>query len=147
MIGRQSQLARDNGAQIDKTTGNHCLKWFFALAWLVLLVLLSIGKSFDYGQWAWGNIERFLGGDLQMHFVMAFVLSLLTHRACPQIYHRGLLLLLIAGCAVDECLQLFLPLRSFNLLDFFVTFAGLFLAALPFMVARRWVANSTKITT
>lgn len=118
------------------------MKRIFAVAWLVFLLLLSIGKSLGHGQWVWGSIEHFLGGDLQMHFTMAFVLSLLAHLASPEGYHRGqLLLLLLIGCAVDECLQRFLPLRSFNLMDFLVTFAGLLLAALPFMVAR-WRVSS-----
>ena len=113
------------------------------MIWLVFLVLLSISKSLGHGQWVWGSIEGFLGGDLQMHFVMAFVLSLLVHLASPEIYYRGqLLLLLLIGCATDECLQLFLPLRSFNLLDFLATFAGLLLAALPFMVIGWWAVDS-----
>ena len=103
--------------------------------WLLFLIGLSISKSLGYGHWAWGSIEHFLGGNLQMHFVFAFILSILAHLASSRFWHRGwLLLLLIMGCALDESLQFFLPLRSFNPLDFLVTCAGLLLAALPFLV-------------
>ena len=106
-----------------------------AIGWLAFLVILSASKSLGYGHWAWGGIEHFLGGNLQMHFVMAFILSVLAHLACPGFWHKGrLLLLLIIGCALDEGLQAVLPRRHFNLLDFLVTCAGLLLAALPFMV-------------
>ena len=77
-----------------------------AVSWLAFLVILSASKSLGYGHWAWGGIERFLGGNLQMHFVMAFILSLLAHLASSGFWHRGwLLLLLITGCALDESLQ------------------------------------------
>ncbi|WP_257285699.1 hypothetical protein [Endozoicomonas sp. SESOKO1] len=106
-----------------------------AVGWLAFLVILSVSKSLGYGHWAWGSIERFLGGNLQMHFVMAFILSALAHLACPGFWHRGwLLLLLILGCALDESLQAVLPLRNFNPLDFLLTCVGLLLAALPFMI-------------
>ena len=108
-----------------------------AVGWLALLVILSASKSLGYGHWAWGSIERFLGGNLQMHFVMAFILSMLAHLASSGFWHRGwLLLLLVSGCALDEGLQFVLPLRHFNPLDFLVTCAGLLLAALPFMVSQ-----------
>lgn len=107
------------------------------MAWLAFLVILSASKSLGYGRWVWGSIENFLGGNLQMHFVMAFILSALAHLATPAPWHRGrLLLLLIIGCALDESLQAVLPLRNFNPLDFLVTCAGLLLAALPFMLAQ-----------
>ncbi|MGI2026827.1 hypothetical protein [Endozoicomonas acroporae] len=107
-----------------------------AVGWLVFLVMLSVSKSLGYGHWAWGSIEHFLGGNLQMHFVMAFILSVLAHLACPRSWHWGrLLLLLIIGCALDESLQVVFPLRNYNPLDFLVTCTGLLLAALPFMVS------------
>ena len=114
-----------------------------AVSWLAFLVILSASKSLGYGHWAWGSIERFLGGNLQMHFVMAFILSVLAHLASSGFWHRGwLLLLLIIGCALDESLQAVLPLRNFNPLDFLVTCAGLLLSSLPFLVSqwRRQVA-------
>ena len=102
-----------------------------AVSWLAFLVILSASKSLGYGHWAWGSIEHFLGGNLQMHFVMAFILSALAHLASSRFWHRGwLLLLLVIGCALDESLQFVLPLRNFNPLDFLVTCAGLLLAAL-----------------
>ncbi len=108
-----------------------------AVGWLALLVILSASKSLGYGHWAWGSIEHFLGGNLQMHFVMAFILSMLAHLASSEFWHRGwLLLLLVSGCALDEGLQFVLPLRHFNPLDFLVTCAGLLLAALPFLVTQ-----------
>ena len=72
-----------------------------------------------------------------MHFLMAFILSVLAHLASSGFWHRGwLLLLLVVGCALDESLQFVLPLRKFNPLDFWVTCAGLLLAALPFLVCQ-----------
>ena len=114
-----------------------------AVGWLAFLVILSASKSLGYGHGAWGGIERFLGGNLQMHFVMAFILSLFAHLASSGFWHRGwLLLLLITGCALDESLQAMLPLRNFNPLDFLVTCAGLLLAALPFMVTQWLLVKS-----
>ncbi len=108
-----------------------------ALGWLAFLVILSASKSLGYGYWVWGNIEHFLGGNLQMHFVFAFILSLLAHLASSGFWHRGwLLLFLMIGCALDESLQFIFPLRSFNPLDFLVTCAGLFFAALPFLISK-----------
>ena len=106
-----------------------------AIGWLCFLVGLSASKSLGYGHWAWGSIEHFLGGNLQMHFVMAFILSALAHLASSGFWHRGwLLLLLVIGCALDESLQFFLPLRAFNPVDFMVTCLGLILAAAPFVL-------------
>ncbi|WP_422139879.1 VanZ family protein [Endozoicomonas sp. ALC020] len=108
-----------------------------AAGWLAFVVILSASKSLGYGKWAWGSIEHFLGGNLQMHFVMAFILSALAHLASSGFWQRGwLLILLIIGCALDESVQFFLPLRNFDPLDFLVTCIGLLLAALPFMVAQ-----------
>lgn len=108
-----------------------------AVAWLVFLVTLSVSKSLGYGHWAWDSIETFLGGNLQMHFVMAFILSGLAHLASPGFWHRGwLFLALLIGCGLDEGLQVLLPMRNFNPLDFLVTCAGLLLAALPFMAVQ-----------
>ncbi len=70
-----------------------------------------------------------------MHFVMAFVLSFLGHWSLNGVARRGVLLIfLMAGCALDEGLQFFLPLRAFNPVDFMVTCLGLILAAAPFVL-------------
>ncbi|OED44507.1 hypothetical protein ACH42_07330 [Endozoicomonas sp. (ex Bugula neritina AB1)] len=115
-----------------------------AVAWLAFLVILSVSKSLGYGRWAWGSIEHFLGGNLQMHFVMAFVLSALAHLASSEFWCRGwLLLLLITGCALDESLQFVLPLRNFNPLDFMVTLLGLLLGGCVVKLIRVFNKYST----
>ncbi|WP_419533001.1 hypothetical protein [Endozoicomonas sp.] len=109
-----------------------------AIGWLCFLIGLSVSKSLGYGHWLWGSVEHFLGGNLEMHFLMAFVLSFLGHWAFNGIARRGVLLaFLIIGCALDEGLQFFLPLRAFNPVDFMVTCLGLILAAAPF-IAMEW---------
>ena len=96
----------------------------------MFLVILSSAKSTGYLHEIWGGIELFLGGNRWMHFYMALVLSMLSSWSVvwshPQL-QRLLLFLLVSGCAVDEFLQYFLPLRNFNPMDFLATLAGLML--------------------
>lgn len=99
-----------------------------ALCWLVFLVGLSAAKSTGHMQPIWGGIEQFVGGNRWMHFYMATILSSLCHLAVPSHRRKGwLFLALMVGCAIDESFQYFLPLRSFNPLDFLATVTGLLL--------------------
>lgn len=100
----------------------------FALSgglWLLFIVGLSIAKSAGLLQPVWGGIEIFLGGNRRMHFVMAAVLSLLMLLSVSGSLRTVLFWGLMLGCAMDEVLQYFLPLRHFNPLDFVATAAGL----------------------
>ncbi|WP_157674048.1 VanZ family protein [Endozoicomonas ascidiicola] len=115
-----------------------------AVTWLAFIVTLSASKSLGYGYWVWGNIEHFLGGNLQMHFVFAFVLSILAHLGSSARWQQCLILLvLILGCAIDEALQLFLPERSFNPQDVLASWAGLILAATPFLMRSGYKKGSS----
>ncbi|WP_194842622.1 VanZ family protein [Endozoicomonas sp. OPT23] len=99
-----------------------------AIAWLAFIIGLSAAKSAGYGSSLWGGIEVFLGGNKQMHFAMACVLSFLAHLAFPASRFRlvtPVLMILVLGCVTDELLQYYLPTRHFNLYDFAASLLGL----------------------
>ena len=102
-----------------------------ALAWLTFLVALSASKSLGYGHAIWGGIEDFLGGNRQMHLLMALILSLLWHLAFIPKRRRHflnpVLIFLVLGCIGDELLQYLLPARHFSLWDASASLGGVFL--------------------
>ena len=102
-----------------------------AVAWLTFLVALSASKSLGYGHAIWGGIEDFLGGNRQMHLLMALILSLLWHLAFIPKRRRHflnpVLIFLVLGCIGDELLQYLLPARHFSLWDASASLGGVFL--------------------
>ena len=104
-----------------------------ATLWLATLLFLSISKSLGFpGVSNW--LERQFGGDLIMHVVWAAVLSFLFCKALPAFSRTpclGLLspvvVILTAGCLVEEWSQMYLPNRAFSWLDFAASYSGVVL--------------------
>ena len=95
-----------------------------AVIWLAVILSLSISKSLGFPEVSdW--LEHQLGGDLAMHIFWASGLSFLSCKSFPALSYKacpGLLspvvLILTAGCLVEELSQLYLPNRAFSWLDF-----------------------------
>jgi len=82
------------------------------------------------------------GSDKSLHFIGLFILSLLLiftfkNYAAKRVYLKSLIIAIIIGILI-EIIQLFIPSRTFSLLDLAADLGGIFLAMLfSWMLSKR----------
>ncbi len=119
---------------LEKLWRPACVVQFLAL--LVVFTLLGLASA---PQETVGNYN-----DKLMHFTgyliaglsisLAWRRSLWSHRAC----------FLLAYSTAIECLQYFLPTRSFSLLDIVANTAGLFLGLIIYELLKTWAPEKIR---
>lgn len=118
----------------------------FAAAFLLLPVVMSFAKTHQVFPLISVTIEKSLGGDKALHFLLAFLLTL-GSQYLALYYHKPLLAeskyryyrvalvttLLLLGCLLDEVLQGLSIYRQFDWYDFGYSALGIFGATLVYL--------------
>lgn len=97
------------------------------------VLLLSLLRSLGIKSSAYRSIESTFGGDKQLHFISAFILTLLLYRLISIFIDSGKGLIFNASivitlCAFDESAQYFSEFRQLSWLDFISSVSGVLLA-------------------
>jgi VanZ family protein len=105
---------------------------------IIYLIILFIG-AFAVNLGSEGSAP---GSDKSLHFIGFFILSLLLiftfkNYTAKRVYLKSLLIAVVIGILI-EIIQLFIPARSFSLLDLAADLGGIFLAMLfSWMLSKR----------
>ena len=117
------------------------------IIWTVLLILLSVWPYTDttvrqeLSDFRWDYLEHFT-----FYFILTFLYILWRRDLNYSIRTAELILFFVAGfifCWLTEYIQIFIPGRSFNIMDMIYNIAGIFLGILIcyYLLLRLFIKN------